>query len=262
MGGALAGLVILVIGDSHIASLGHFNNLLHEGLVAQGATVNTFGVCSSLPDDWITPNQIVCGRGERHNTGPAQLGSNNTLRGWSLPALIADYKPNLVVVEMGDTLAGYGAAPELPRDFIARQVGDLLQPIKADKVGCIWIGPPWGTEGGAYKKTLARVKALSDYLAQIVGHISLRAAHSQPIRRRMLVPQVFPINVQLAQSDIQLLLLAAKGLHVLIAGSAMDLGRQAREDLRVHCQDRDHADGFLQLRDARTHQLVVTDQAR
>lgn len=169
MSGALAGLVILVIGDSHIASVGHFNNLLHEGLVAQGATVNTFGVCSSLPDDWITPNQIVCGRGERHNTGPAQLGSSNTLHGWSLPALIADYKPNLVVVEMGDTLAGYGAAPELPRDFIARQVGDLLQPIKADKVGCIWIGPPWGTEGGAYKKTFARVKALSDYLAQIVA---------------------------------------------------------------------------------------------
>lgn len=169
MSGALAGLAILVIGDSHVAAMGYFNNLLHEGLVAQGATVDTFGVCNSLPDDWITPNQIVCGRGERHNTSPAQLGSGSALRGWSLPALIANYKPNLVVVEMGDTLAGYGAAAELPRDFIAKQVDDLLQPIKADKQGCIWIGPPWGTEGGPYKKTFARVKALSDYLAQIVA---------------------------------------------------------------------------------------------
>jgi hypothetical protein len=167
--GALAGLVILVIGDSHIAATGHFNNLLHEGLVAQGATVNTFGVCNSTPEDWITPNQLVCGRGERHDSGPAQMSDGQTLRGWSLAALIASYKPNLVVLEFGDTLAGYGAAPELPRDFIAKQVGDLLQPIKANKLGCIWIGPTWGTEGGAYKKTFTRVKAVSDLLAQIVA---------------------------------------------------------------------------------------------
>jgi len=167
--GALAGLAILMIGDSHIASMGHFNNALHEGLVEQGATVNTFGVCSSLPDDWISPSQLICGRGERHGASPAQLTTNGTLRGWSLPALIATYKPNLVVIEMGDTLAGYGAAGEVPRDFIAKQVADLLQPIRASRIGCIWVGPPWGTEGGLYKKTFARVKAVSDYLAQIVA---------------------------------------------------------------------------------------------
>ena len=169
MNAALAGLSILLIGDSHIASLGGFNNPLHEGLVSQGASVDSFGVCSSLPDDWINPAQLICGRGERHNASPPQMGSGANLNGWALPALIARYKPNVVVVEMGDTLAGYGAAADLPRDFITKQVNDLLQPIKAAKVGCIWIGPPWGTEGGQYKKTFARVKAVSDLLAQIVA---------------------------------------------------------------------------------------------
>lgn len=168
MSGALAGLAILVIGDSHIAALGQFNNLLHEELVEQGAEVNSFGVCSSLPDDWLQPSQTPCGRGERHGNGPAQLSKSGSAQGWLLPTLIAQYKPNLVVVEMGDTLAGYGEAPDLPKASIAKQVSDLLQPIKADKVSCIWIGPPWGTEGGAYKKTFTRVKELSDYLSQIV----------------------------------------------------------------------------------------------
>jgi lysophospholipase L1-like esterase len=168
MNGALAGLAILVIGDSHIAGMGQFNNLLHEGLVGQGAVVNTFGLCSSLPDDWLGPSESPCGRGERHEDGPAQLSKGGVAQGWLLPALIARYKPNLVVIEMGDTLAGYGAASELPKALIAKQVGDLLQPIKADKLSCVWIGPPWGTEGGTYKKTFARVKELSDYLSQIV----------------------------------------------------------------------------------------------
>jgi len=164
----LAGLAILLIGDSHIAAVGYFNNPLHEGLIGQGASVDTFGVCNSLPDDWITPKQISCGRGERHNQTPAELTSGNGLRGWALASLISRYKPNLVVIEMGDTLAGYGAAPQLPRDFISKQVTELLQPIKSQKLDCIWIGPPWGTEGGAYKKTFTRVKELSDYLSQIV----------------------------------------------------------------------------------------------
>jgi len=169
MSGALVGLVILVIGDSHIATQGQFNNFLHESLVEQGAEVNTFGVCSSVPDDWLQPSEGPCGRGERHGSGPAQLSKTGSVQGWLLPNLIARYKPNLVVVEMGDTLAGYGAAPDLPKASITKQVNDLLEPIKTAKIGCIWIGPPWGTEGGVYKKTFARVKAVSDYLSQIVA---------------------------------------------------------------------------------------------
>jgi lysophospholipase L1-like esterase len=164
----LAGLVLLVIGDSHVAGFGNFNNTLHEGLVAQGAMVHTFGVCGSIPSDWIMPQQAICGRGERHNNDPAQV-SKDSANGWSLPALMSRYQPNLVVVELGENLAQYGASPELRRDWINSEVNQLLQPIRASKLPCIWIGPPWGNENGPYKKTFARVKELSDYLSQIVS---------------------------------------------------------------------------------------------
>jgi lysophospholipase L1-like esterase len=164
----LAGLVVLVIGDSHVAGFGGFNNALHEGLVAQGANVHTFGVCGSVPSDWVMPQQGICGRGERHDNEPVQVTKGNTI-GWSLPALMSHYNPNLVVVELGENLGKYGVSPELPRDWINSEVNQLLQPIRASKLPCIWVGPPWGSENGPWKKTFARVKELSDYLSQIVA---------------------------------------------------------------------------------------------
>ena len=169
MKAALAGVVMLIIGDSHIATTEHFNNLLHDELLNQGASVHTFGVCNSSPDDWIVPATIVCGRGERHDAAPAIVRSEHWLRGWALPELIARYNPNLVVIELGDTMAGYGVAPELPRTRIAEQVWLLLESVRSRNLPCIWIGPPWGGEGGPYKKTYARVKELSGYLSQLVA---------------------------------------------------------------------------------------------
>ena len=169
MNGALAGLAILIIGDSHIAGMGYFNNPLHDSLLSQGATVNTFGVCGAIPGDWVVPEKAVCGRGERHNGDPAQLSTDGKLPGWSLPALLSRYKPNLLIVSMGENLAGYGLTADLPRDFINDQLSQFMPIIKAAKLPCIWIGPPWGQEGGFYKKSNTRVKALSDYLSQHVA---------------------------------------------------------------------------------------------
>ncbi len=74
----------------------------------------------------------------------------------------------MLVVVNGDTMAGYGVK-EMPREFISRQVAQLTARITAEKIACIWIGPSWGTEGGPFFKTYARVKELSDYLATIVS---------------------------------------------------------------------------------------------
>ncbi len=170
MTGALAGLVMLIIGDSHIAAMGHFNDALQDGLVAQGATVHAYGVCGAAARDWVYPEPILCGRGERHNSEPAVLGSDRSLRGWALRDLIAKHHPNLVVIELGDTMAGYGVTPTLPRELIADQVQLLLTPVKAQHLPCIWIGPPWGGDGtGPYKKTAARVEELAHYLPQVVA---------------------------------------------------------------------------------------------
>lgn len=166
---ALAGLVILIIGDSHIAGTAFYNDPLQDALVAQGAKVDGFGVCGSSAADWIDPSPISCGRGEKHNDQPAKIESQRGLRGWSLPTLINGYHPNLVVIELGDTIAGYSLTAALPKEVIEEQVHNLLVPIKSRNLSCIWIGPPWGTEGGPFKKTFRRVKEASDYLSQIVA---------------------------------------------------------------------------------------------
>jgi hypothetical protein len=169
MKSALAGLAILLIGDSHIASKYFFNDALHNGLVAQGAIVDSYGVCGSGPRDWVWRSMLPCGRGERHRDAPAQIDRNDWVRAWSLETLIARHHPDLLVVEFGDNMAGYGVAPDLPRTLIRDEVDDLTRVIAASKIFCVWIGPPWGAEGGKWKKTFARVAKLSDYLSRIVG---------------------------------------------------------------------------------------------
>lgn len=165
---ALAGLVMLVIGDSHMTGFWGFNDPLHDGLVNQGAVVHSFGACGSNPSDWFTSKPNLCGLGERHNLETARITMDNKAHGWMLPGLIAQYKPNVIVVELGDNLAMY-REPILPRDMIANEVAMMLQPIRTNKLACIWIGPPWGKQNVTYEKTNARVKELSDYLSQIVA---------------------------------------------------------------------------------------------
>ncbi|HTZ35077.1 MAG TPA: SGNH/GDSL hydrolase family protein, partial [Stellaceae bacterium] len=61
---ALAGLVILVIGDSHNASKDFLLSSLYDDLVNQGAIVHSYGVCGSQPNDWMKQTELPCGRGE------------------------------------------------------------------------------------------------------------------------------------------------------------------------------------------------------
>ena len=82
--------------------------------------------------------------------------------------LIAEHHPNLVVIEMGDTMAGYGQQT-LPRGWIYQQVRTLTQRIAAQNLPCIWVGPPWGNEGSSYHKTFARVKEMSEFLCAAVA---------------------------------------------------------------------------------------------
>jgi len=166
---ALAGLVVLVIGDSHIASKDFLLTSLHEGLVGQGAVVHSYGVCGSNARDWIVQTTLNCGRGERHNLDAPQIDARDKVPVWSLAELMRKHRPDLLVVELGDNMAGYGVLPALPRDWIGQQVKALLQPVQARNLPCIWVGPPWGAEGGTSNKTFVRVKELSNYLAGTVA---------------------------------------------------------------------------------------------
>jgi hypothetical protein len=165
---ALAGLVILIIGDSHLAAKDFLLASLHNDLEAQGASVQSYGVCGSSPQDWVVASTLPCGRGERHDTEDPVIEPGNA-KVWSLEELIGRHRPDLLIVELGDNMGGYGVLPELPRDWVDQQVHQLLVPIKADRLPCLWVGPPWGTEGGASKKTFARVEELSHELATVVA---------------------------------------------------------------------------------------------
>jgi hypothetical protein len=165
---ALAGLVVLIIGDSHNASKDFLLSSLHDGLVAQGASVHSYGVCGSQPFDWIKETELPCGRAERHNADEPIVEPMQKVKTWSLESLIQKHHPGLLVVELGDNMGGYGITPNLPKEWIGFEVQEMLKPITAHKLPCVWVGPPWGSEGGASNKTFARVKDLSAYLSQIV----------------------------------------------------------------------------------------------
>jgi hypothetical protein len=164
MNGALAGLVILALGDSHMA---YMISPLHEALEEQGAAVHSYGMCGAMGTDWLTKMTTQCAA-ERHDKGAAVV-KNETQPTWLLTDLINRNHPNLVVIELGDNMAGYGVLPALPRDFIAQDVNQFLAPIKARNLPCVWIGPPWGADTSPYHKTDARVRELSQFLAQAVA---------------------------------------------------------------------------------------------
>jgi hypothetical protein len=165
---ALAGLVVLIIGDSHIATKDFLLGSLPDALVDQGAIVHSYGVCGSQPHDWIAQTELPCGRGERHNADEPIIDTSGKVKTWSLEKLIQQHHPGLLIVELGDNMAGYGILPALPKEWISFETTEMLKPITARHLPCIWVGPPWGTEGGPSNKTFARVHDLSDYLSTIV----------------------------------------------------------------------------------------------
>jgi len=73
-----------------------------------------------------------------------------------------------VIVELGDTMAGYDK-PDLPKAWIYEQVHQLTSRIAAQHVPCVWIGPIWGNPASAFHKTDARVTEMSQFLSQSVA---------------------------------------------------------------------------------------------
>jgi hypothetical protein len=166
MGGALAGLVILMIGDSHVAMPNYLITSFHEALEAQGATVNSYGMCGGMAADWVLKVTAPC-RAERHGTSPPMYVTKSEPT-WLMNDLIDQNHPNLVIVELGDTMAGYDN-PQLPKAWIYDQVHQLVERIASHHVPCVWIGPIWGDPKSAFHKTDARVAEMSQFLATAVA---------------------------------------------------------------------------------------------
>ena len=161
----LLGAAVLMIGDSHLSKPDYLIGPLHDELTRQGAVVHTLAACGVVADDWLHSVKATCGA-ERIGKGVATLvGRDATTR--PVKPLIAADKSQLVIVVLGDTMAGYKG--EFPRAWAWQQVSSLSKEIASTGAACIWVGPAWGKEGGQYGKTYTRVKVMSDFLAANVA---------------------------------------------------------------------------------------------
>ncbi len=168
MSALLAGLTVLIIGDSHMSTPDYLITTLHDDLMKKGATVYSFGACGVAAGDWMVKSQSPCGGAERIKDGPVVQKTGQDAMTRPFKELVKTYKPNLVVVINGDTMASY-SSPELPKTWIGQQVTRLTKGVKDTGVACAWVGPAWGTEGGKFNKTFARAKEMSGYLSDIVA---------------------------------------------------------------------------------------------
>jgi lysophospholipase L1-like esterase len=168
MNGALAGLTILVLGDSHMADTSYLISSLHEALEAQGATVDSYGMCGASADAWLERTTVSCGRAERHGTSGAISEKGKQEFTWQINDLLNKHHPNLVIVEAGDAMGGYGS-PQLPRAWIYDQTHALATRIKAANAACVWVGPVYGDVNSPYHKADDRVRELSQFLSQSVA---------------------------------------------------------------------------------------------
>jgi hypothetical protein len=168
MNALLAGLTILMIGDSHMVTRDYLITTLHDDLLAQGATVDSYGMCGANAGDWVYPTTVSCGKAERIGKEAPQINRLPGSPTYQIDAVIGRVHPSLVVIEMGDTMAGYGQKA-FPQAWVYQQVHALTSRIAAQNIPCVWVGPPWGSEGTTYHKTFDRVKEMSEFLSTAVA---------------------------------------------------------------------------------------------
>lgn len=159
----IAGLSILIIGDSHLATPNYLIASLHDNLTRQGAKVHSIGVCGIQPKDWTISAAGDCGGAERIGNQPARRMQPGQVFTTPVAQLIATERPQLVLVVMGDTMAAYKQT-DFPMNWAWQQVTALSRSIGSTGTQCAWVGPAWGQEGGEFGKTYARAQLMSRFL--------------------------------------------------------------------------------------------------
>jgi hypothetical protein len=159
---ALAGLTLLVLGESHMSLADHLMEPLHDSLTKQGAKVHSIGACGASAADWLLVKKVDCGA-ERTGSGKMAIKGRDAST-TPIKTLIAADKPDLVVLVIGDTMASYDK-PAFPKAWAWQSVTNLTKEIAATGTKCVWVGPAWGKEGGMYKKNDTRTQLMSQFLA-------------------------------------------------------------------------------------------------
>ena len=159
---ALAGLTLLVLGESHMSLQNHLTEPLNAALVQKGAIVHSIGACGASAGDWLITKKLDCGAEQKGTEKLLIKGHEATTT--PIKELIAAEKPDVVVLIIGDTMASYDK-PVFPKVWAWQGVTGLTKAIAETGTKCIWVGPAWGKEGGMYKKNDQRTQLMSQFLA-------------------------------------------------------------------------------------------------
>lgn len=163
----LAGLTLLIIGDSHVTFKDSLLNILPEAYTQAGAKVVTYGVCSSTAADWVVPNpNNGCGAYTRVGAEPVTAPSMVPTAPPPIASLIEKWHPDVVMVVLGDTMAAYGQA-EISKNWADEQVKTLTMSL--NNTACVWIGPTWGEYSPRYAKTDKRAQEMATFLKDEVS---------------------------------------------------------------------------------------------
>ncbi|WP_419204909.1 SGNH/GDSL hydrolase family protein [Bordetella trematum] len=167
---ALAGLSLLVIGESHLTLNNHLREPLQQALLAEGAAhVRTIGACGASPARWLKATPVDCGAEQIDDKPAVVLGKEASTT--AISELIQKSKPDVVVVIIGDTMGSY-TKPVFPKTWAWQETTGLAKAIAATHTACVWVGPAWGTDGGPYGKNAQRTMELSRFLASNVAPCS------------------------------------------------------------------------------------------
>lgn len=162
---ALAGIAMVIIGESHMSFNDHLINPLVDDLTAQGAKVHAIGACGAHAADWLTKITVKCSAERRSGEKGVFRTGGETI---PIKQLIASDKPDLVVIIIGDTMGSYDK-DIFPRAWAWKSVNDLTKEIASTKTSCVWVGPAYGTDGGSYHKNQKRTEELSKFFSQNVA---------------------------------------------------------------------------------------------
>ncbi len=157
----LAGLTLLVIGESHMTLAQYLREPLHAALLAKGAQVHSVGACGASPARWLKPTPIDCGADQVGKQKAVVQGRE--AKTTPITELIAKDKPSAVVIIIGDTMGSYDK-PAFPKTWAWQEITALTKAVAATNTPCVWVGPAWGTEGGKYGKNHPRTQLLSKFI--------------------------------------------------------------------------------------------------
>jgi hypothetical protein len=127
---------VLHIGDSH--TVGVYGSTIDAAMRATGAQIRTYGVAGSSPRWWYNGTVTKCGYFSRDEQGridrPADWRTPRVTP--SLPDLIKEFKPTVLVVSLGANLFGASEA------VVRRETQRIIDTAKAAGCTLVWVGPP------------------------------------------------------------------------------------------------------------------------